>query len=176
MPLYGKGYSILMLRIFRLLPVPLLLNRRFQAALCSLGLVLALTAVPATAKSVYENQPPMTDKELVAFIEILPHFRAWAASSKEEAHPRVDKKSGVPDFLYSAKAAEWVKVRGWDPARFFSVMGRAAAALAMVEEGNDIMSNRPPDMPTVSPEELELVRRHLAGLLKAGSDAPPINR
>ena len=148
---------------------------RGLAGLCC-AVVLCVFAVTASAKSVYDNQPPMTDKELVGFIELLPHFRAWAASSKEEAHPSVDKKSGKPDFLYSAKAAEWVKMRGWDAARFFSVMGRAAAALAMVEEGNDISSNRPPDMPTVTPGELDMVRRHLAGLLKAGSDAPPINR
>ena len=153
----------------------LLWYRGILASLCC-ALLLCFGATPLLAKSLYDNQPPMTDKELVAFMEILPHFRAWAASSKEEAHPSVDKKSGKADFLYSPKAAEWVKVRGWDPARFFTVMGRAAAALAMVEEGNDISSNRPPDMPHVTEAELNLVRRHLAGLLKAGNDAPPINR
>lgn len=148
---------------------------RFLVGLCC-ALVLCLGATPLLAKSVYDNQPPMTDKELVAFMETLPHFRAWAASSKEDAHPSVDKKTGKADFLFSPKAAEWVKVRGWEPARFFAVMGRAAAALTMVEEGNDISSNRPPDMPSVTEAELNLVRRHLAGLLKAGNDAPPINR
>lgn len=127
----------------------------------------------ASGGTVYDNQPPFTDKELVSFMEILPHFRAWAASSAEEAHPTVSK-SGKPDFMYSRKAAEWVKARDWDPARFFSVMGRAAAALAIVEEGNDNMTKKPTDMPQVSESELDLVRRHLASLLRAGSDAPPI--
>lgn len=125
------------------------------------------------ANTVYDKQPPFTDKELVSFMEILPHFRAWAASSAEEAHPTVSK-SGKPDFMYSRKAAEWVKAREWDPARFFSVMGRAAAALAIVEEGNDTMTKKPTDMPQVTESELDLVRRHLASLLRAGSDAPPI--
>ena len=137
--------------------------------------MMALAAASGWAKTVYDSQPPMTDKELVAFMELLPHFRAWAASSKEEAHPSVTSK-GTPDFLYSKKAAEWVHTRGWEPARFFSVMGRAAAALSIIEEGHDISDKRPADMPAVTQQELELVRRHLAGLLKAGSDAPPINR
>lgn len=141
---------------------------------CLFGLFLL--AAEAHAKSVYDNQPPVTDKELVSFMELLPHFRAWAASSREEAHPSVDK-NGKADFTYSAEAAGWVKRRGWDPARFFCVMGRAAAALAMVEEGSDAISvERPPDMPAVSQTELETVQRHLGGLLRAGSDAPPIKR
>lgn len=130
---------------------------------------------PAQAKTVYEKQEPITDKELVSFMEILPHFRAWAASSGEEAHPTVTK-AGKPDFVYSNKAAEWVKARDWDPVRFFSVMGRAAAALAIVEEGNDMVTKKPTDMPKVTESELDLVRRHLASLLRAGNDAPPIKR
>lgn len=129
----------------------------------------------AQAKTVYDNQAPFTDKELVSFMEILPHFRAWAASSSEEAHPTVSK-NGKPDFVYSRKAADWVKARGWDPVRFFSVMGRAAAALSIVEEGNDLVTKKPTDMPKVTEGELDLVRRHLASLLRAGNDAPPIKR
>lgn len=148
-------------------------HRVFWGVFCAV--VLFLFSVQGWAKSVYENQPAVTDRELVAFMELLPHFRAWAASFREDAHPSVDK-AGQADFTYSAKAADWVKTRGWEPARFFSVMGRAAAALSIVEEGGDVSGKRPPDMPAVSQQELELVRRHLAGLLRAGSDAPPINR
>lgn len=129
----------------------------------------------AHAKTVYDKQAPFTDKELVSFMEMLPHFRAWAASSGEEAHPTVSS-DGKADFVYSRKAADWVKARGWDPVRFFSVMGRAAAALAIVEEGNDLVTKKPTDMPKVTEDELDLVRRHLASLLRAGSDAPPIKR
>ena len=63
--------------------------------------------------------------------------------------------------------------KGWQPARFFCVMGRLAAALVIVEEGND-MGSRPADMPSVSNEELALTRRHIGTLLTAGGDAPPI--
>jgi hypothetical protein len=57
--------------------------------------------------------------------------------------------------------------------RFFCVMGRTAAAMAMVSEGEDFKS-RPSDMPAVSEKECGLVRRHLGELLRAasGADAP----
>lgn len=128
----------------------------------------------ATAQApanVYAGQPAVTEKELLAFTEILPRFRAWARAGGEEAHPVV--RGGKADFLYSPKAAEWVTSQGWQPARFFCVMGRLAAALVIVEEGND-MGSRPADMPSVSNEELALARRHLGTLLTAGGDAPPI--
>ena len=35
---------------------------------------------------------------------------------------------------------------------------------------------RPRDMPGVTEEELALARRHLGTMLKAGGNAPPINR
>lgn len=126
------------------------------------------------APTVYDNQPPVTDKELTGFLEILPRFRAWAKENKEEAHPVL--RNGKADFLFSPQAAEWVKAQGWDPLRFFSVMGRMAAALVIVEEGNDMSGTRPRDMPGVTEEELALARRHLGAMLKAGGDAPPINR
>lgn len=148
--------------------------RPLRAVLCVVLALCVLSAATAFAKNVYENQPSITDKELLSFMELLPHFRAWAASVREEAHPII--KAGKADFLYSAKAAEWVQVRGWEPSRFFCVMGRAAAALSLVAEGNDATAQRPPDMPSVTPQEIALVRRHLAALLKAGSDAPPIKR
>lgn len=147
--------------------------RSLARLFCLIGLLLL--AAEARAQSVYEKQPPVTDKELVSFMELLPHFRAWAASVKEEPRPSVNKE-GTADFIYSRKAADWVKQRGWEPVRFFCVMGRAAAALFLVEEGSDANAKRPPDMPAVSQAELDMVRRHLAELLKAGNDAPPINR
>ena len=127
-------------------------------------------AAPAQA-NVYEGQPAVTEKELLAFTELLPQFRAWARESHEEAHPVV--RGGNADFLYSPQAAEWVAAQGWQPARFFCVMGRLAAALVIVEEGND-MGSRPADMPSVTNEELALTRRHIGTLLTAGGDAPPI--
>lgn len=147
----------------------------FCMLLCLCFGLMGVFSGTAYAKNVYEKQPPITDKELVSFMEILPHFRAWAMSSGEEAHPTVTK-DGKADFVYSRKAADWVKARGWDPVRFFCVMGRAAAALAIVEEGNDMVTKKPTDMPTVTEAELDLVRRHLASLLRAGNDAPPIKR
>ena len=132
----------------------------------------AAKAAPATA-NVYAGQPAVTEKELLAFADLLPQFRAWARAGQEEAHPVV--RDGKADFLYSPNAAAWVAAKGWQPARFFCVMGRLAAALVSVEEGND-MGSRPADMPSVSNEELELTRRHLGTLLTAGGDAPPIRQ
>ncbi len=126
----------------------------------------------AAASTVYAGQPAVTEKEVLAFAEILPRVRAWARDGHEEAHPVV--RGGKADFLYSPRAAEWVTSQGWQPARFFCVMGRLAAALVIVEEGNDMRGTRPADMPSVTPEELALVRRHLGILLTAGGDAPPI--
>lgn len=122
--------------------------------------------------NVYAGQSAVTEKELLAFAEVLPRFRAWAKASHEEAHPVV--RAGKADFLYSPQAAEWVTAQGWQPARFFCVMGRLAAALVIVEEGNDMRGTRPADMPPVSPEELALARRHLGTLLTAGGDVPPL--
>lgn len=126
----------------------------------------------APQATVYDRQPPVTDKELTGFLEVLPRFRAWARESREEAHPVL--RNGKADFLYSPRAAEWVRAQGWEPVRFFCVMGRMAAALVIVEEGNDMSGTRPRDMPGVTEEELALARRHLGAMLKAGGDVPPI--
>ena len=77
-------------------------------------------------------------------------------------------------FVLYPRAAEWVRGQGWEPVRFFCVMGRMAAALVIVEEGNDMSGTRPRDMPGVTEDELALARRHLGSMLKAGGDAPPI--
>ena len=152
-------------------------SRKFRPVLVGFFCVLSIFSSPLSVvgKGVYDNQPPVSDKELVAFMEVLPLFRAWAISSKEDAHPYVNK-AGKADFVFSVNAANWVRQRGWEPTRFFCVMGRTAAALTIVEEGNDLVTKRPSDMPTVTEAELELVRRHLATLLKAGNDAPPIKQ
>ncbi len=93
---------------------PTLRRRLFRAGLAlvavlvatlSLTPVLAQDALAARAAqkkaaqavTVYENQPPVTDKELVGFLEILPRFRAWAKEHKEEAHPVL--RNGKADFL-----------------------------------------------------------------------------
>ncbi len=127
-------------------------------------------ASPAMAQSVYANQGPITEKELLSFIKLLPQFRAWAASNKEVAHPSF--VGGKPDFTYSEAAAQWVQTRGFDVKRFFTVMGRSAAALFLISEGATTQDKKPQDMPNVSQAELDLVQRHLAQLLEAGSDAP----
>ena len=177
----NNGYFILSAlwrRIFRAGPA----SAAVLAAALSLLAVPAPEALAARAAqkkavqvtTIYDNQPPVTDKELVGFLEILPRFRAWAKENKEEAHPVL--RNGKADFLYSPQAAEWVRAQGWDPVRFFCVMGRMAAALVIVEEGNDMSGTRPRDMPGVTEEELALARRHLGTMLKADGNAPPINR
>ncbi len=122
------------------------------------------------AQTVYENQAPMSERELISFINILPQFRAWAASHKEVAHPSVTQ--GKADFVYSKTAETWVKGRNWDVRRFFAVMGKAAAALYMISEGGSNKA-RPQDMPQVSQAELNLVQKHLTNLLEAGKRQAP---
>ena len=129
-------------------------------------------AMPA-ASSVYANQPPVTEVELESFVLLLPRFRKWARSNGEEAHPIVNSL-GEPDFKYSPEAAQWVIEHNFDPLRFFCVMGRLAAGLVVVEEGNDYQGTRPADMPGVSAQELGLVRKHLGELLAAGGPATPM--
>jgi len=145
-----------------------------------LGFFAAYTAVPEAfaqskksqiQKTVYDKQPTITEKELLQFFQLLPKFRAWAHQNHEEAHPSLT--NGRPDFFYSNKAAAWIKENEWDPRRFFCVMGKMAAALVIIEEGNDFKGTRPKDMPTVSKLEKELAHRHLAQLLKAGGMPAP---
>lgn len=123
--------------------------------------------------TVYDGQPAVNEKEVLNFLDLLPQFRAWTRKSGEEAHPVVNRE-GKPDFQYSQEAAQWVRDHDFEPARFFCVMGRMAAGLVIVEEGNDFKGTRPPDMPAVAPEELALVRRHLGALLSAGGPPQPI--
>jgi hypothetical protein len=121
---------------------------------------------------VYAVQPPYTEKELVKFIENMPHFLAWARVGKVKVRPVVNA-AGKPDFAYTLEAAAKAQELGWEPRRFFCLLGRSAAALYLVEEGTDSMNNAsPPDMPTVTAAEMALVRKHLASLLRAGAGGP----
>ena len=130
----------------------------------------AKAATPRAEKSVYEDEAPTSARELDSFLEILPRFRAWARENGEQVHPSI--RNGKADFFYSGKAAAWVQQLGWQPKRFFCVMGRMAAAMVMVEEGNDMGAARPADMPSITQGELDLARRNLGSLLRAGGDAP----
>lgn len=127
-------------------------------------------ATASHAANVYDGEPPVSSKELSDFLDVLPQFRSWAKASGEEVHPQLN--NGKADFLYSPKAADWVQEHGWQPKRFFCVMGRMAAAMVIVEEGNDMSATRPSDMPSVTQAELDLARKNLASLLRAGGDAP----
>ena len=124
--------------------------------------------VPGKAFDVYRGQPDMTEDEIVRFAGDVAGFRSWSRAAGEEAHPAL--AGGRPGFVYSAAASSWAASRGWDPVRFFCVMGRTAAAMAVVSEGGDLKS-RPADMPAVSEKECALVRRHLGELLRAASGA-----
>jgi hypothetical protein len=131
----------------------------------------AETAVPAS--NVYA-QDPFTEKELIRFIESMPLFLAWARGSKAKAHPMMNA-AGKPDFAYTQEAAAKAAELGWEPRRFFCLLGKAAAALYLVEEGTDRMQalqTLPPDMPIVTETEMAFVRKHLASLLRAGAGGP----
>ena len=67
----------------------------------------AAASTASSTVNVYEKQPPVTDKELLDFLDLLPQFRSWAKSNNEEAHPIL--RNGKADFLYSPNAAAWVR-------------------------------------------------------------------
>ncbi|MBD5553395.1 MAG: hypothetical protein HDQ44_03555 [Desulfovibrio sp.] len=119
-------------------------------------------------ETVYDRQPLVTENELADFIALLPQFRSWARQNHEDAHPVVNA-AGKPDFKYSRAAADWVAAHGFSPARFFCVMGRMAAGVVIIEEGNDLKGALPADMPTVDKREIALARRHLGELLTAAA-------
>lgn len=134
------------------------------------GLLFLLLSLPALADGLYQ-QPPFTETELHQFIDTLPRFREWVKANKEKAHPIVND-NGEPDMLYSDAAAETVRNAGWKPERFFCVMGRSAAAVAIIQQGEAIIKTPPVDMPNVSDDELDIVRRNLPSLLKAANQTP----
>lgn len=124
--------------------------------------------VEVQGATVYDRQPIVTEAELANFIELLPQFRSWARQNHEEAHPVVNS-AGKPDFQYSPRAAAWLSEHGFTPARFFCVMGRMAAGVVIIEEGNDLRGAIPADMPSVDQREIALARRHLGELLTAAA-------
>ena len=142
------------------------LARAFLPLLAAGFLVLAC-ALPgaAPAATVYEGQADFTEQELMRFLADLPRFRSWHRSSGQSVHPKVT--DGAPDFEYTPEAADWARSHGWEPVRFFCVMGRAAAAMAGAVEEKPIKAA---DMPSVSPAEIEAVNRHMVELLRVGGD------
>ncbi len=134
------------------------------------GLFLLLSALPAFAETLY-SQPPFSEKELNQFIADLPRFRAWMREHGQTSHPILNEK-GEPDFLYSGEAAGYLNTSGWNPERFFCIMGRAAAGVAIIQQGDAISKTPPVEMPNVSNDELDLVRRSLPALLKAVHPTP----
>lgn len=153
----------------RLVPLRRILDMAAPMACICLALFL-LTAPHAHAAGGFYDQPPFDGAELSRFIDDFPRFRDWAKRAPdlgEAPHPAVDA-NGQPGFAYSANAAAEVERMGWKPERFFCLMGRSAAALAVIEEGDALTgANRPADMPLVTDAETELVRRQLSSLLRA---------
>jgi len=155
---------------------------RRQAPVAASGAAAAGAQALVPMPDVYA-QGPYTEKELVSFMESMPHFLAWARAGKAKVHPVVNA-AGKPDFAYTQEAAAKAQELGWDPRRFFCLLGRTAAALYLVEEGTDLMHALPPDMPTVTDAEMALARKHLASLLRlesllragAGGPAPSRSR
>lgn len=129
-------------------------------------------ALPKTGETVYDKQPPVTEAEMLRFISVLPQFRSWANQFGEEAHPIISI-TGKPDFTYSANASRWIQEHDFNSQRFFCIMGRMAAGIVIVEEGNNYKGVWPADMPEVSREELELIQKHMGELLRAGRTVPP---
>ena len=136
---------------------------RLAGLLLMLMLVLAF---PLISVADFYDQKPMTEAELLKFIDDMPHYLAWARQHNEQAHPSLDEQ-GRPAFAYSAAAAARVEQMGWKAERFFCVMGRTAAALAL--GGRKATRDKPVDMPMVSPAELNLVRRHMDALETLGN-------
>ena len=129
------------------------------------------TQTPVSAQDVYA-QEAYTEKELLSFIESLPHFLGWGRTGKVKVYPVVNA-AGMPDFAYTPEAAAKAQELGWEPRRFFCLLGRTAAALYLVEEGTDLVTALPPDMPAVTETEMALVRKHLTSILRAGAGGPP---
>lgn len=140
------------------------------APMVCICLALLLLAAPEARAAGFYDQPPFDNAELTRFIDDFPRFRDWAKRAPDlgdAPHPAVDA-NGLPGFAYSPAAAAEVERMGWKPERFFCIMGRAAAALADIEEGDALAgANRPADMPQVTGAETELVRRQLSSLLRA---------
>lgn len=122
------------------------------------------------AEAGFYAQPPMAEAELARFIDSFPAFKAWSRTTGDRPAPSLDA-SGNPGFTWSEGAAAKARELGWQPERFFFVLGKAAACLAVIENGEDYSAKaRPPDMPPVSKEEVAAVQRHLVSLLRTTSE------
>lgn len=130
---------------------------------------LSVQSVHAAEAGFYA-QPPMSEAELARFIDSFPAFKAWSRKTGDRPAPSLDA-SGNPAFTWSEGAAAKARELGWQPERFFFVLGKAAACLAVIENGEDYSAKaRPPDMPSVSKEEVAAVQRHLVSLLRTTSE------
>ena len=132
-----------------------------------LALLCAFCAFSVPVHAAFYDQPPFTEQELVRFIETLPKYRQWAKAEREFARPSLDKQ-GKASFVFSKNAEKKLAALQWPAERFFVVMGRSAAALAILEHKGDT-SKRPAEMPEVSAGELALVQKHAQALKLAGS-------
>ena len=122
------------------------------------------------AEAGFYAQPPMREEELARFIDGFPAFKAWSRKTGDRPAPSIDA-TGTPGFTWSDGAAAKARELGWQPERFFFVLGKAAACLAVIENDEDYSAKaRPPDLPAVSKEEVALVQRHLVSLLRATSE------
>lgn len=131
-----------------------------------LMLMLGLAAHPAFAGSGFYDQPPLRELELQRFIDTFPVFKAWVRSSGERPAPGTDA-NGAPTFTWTEPVAAKVRELGWEPERFFFVLGKTAAGLAIIENGDAYAGpQRPADMPPVTPGELALIQRDLVSLLR----------
>lgn len=128
-----------------------------------------LTAAHAAEGGFY-SQPPMSEPELMRFIDTFPKFREWSRTSGDRPAPMTDG-AGNPSFTWSEAAAAKVTALGWQPDRFFFVLGKAAACLAVIENGATYKdAGRPPDMPPVTDGEIAIVQRNLVSLLRVTSE------
>lgn len=131
--------------------------------LCLSLLLILACAVCAWAGSLYD-QPPFSEKELQRFIADFPGFRAWCKAQRIQPRPLVDA-SGKADLAYTPETGTYLKNGGWEPERFLCLFGRVAAGVAMIQNERSDADPKPLDMPGVSNDELDLVRRHLPELL-----------
>lgn len=119
-----------------------------------------------TAHASFYDQASFSEQELLRFIEVLPSYREWARAEREFAHPSLDAQ-GKASFVYSKKVERKLQELNWSPQRFFILMGRSAAALAIIENPELAQDKRPAEMPQVRPEEMELIKKHKNALIKA---------
>ena len=142
-----------------------------RLALLGLTVLFVLCSLSAFAASLYD-QPPFSETELHQFAVDFPPFRAWCAAHGEQPEAVVNEK-GEPGIVYSPQAAAYLRAAGWRPERFFCVFGRVAAAVAVVGQEGRITEPMPLEMPGVSGDEIDLVRRNLQELLTIRNQNPP---